>query len=312
MALIKCPECGHDISEHSSKCIYCGKELFHCPECGKTTVRHGNTCPNCGYELPAAPDPSAPAASAQPAPDPAPQTDLIKAWGSACPAEAKRKKVLWGVFCVINIVAMIPMILLALHVLFDFIFPLGEEALSELPLSKWLTYFSDCRNFINDTFTASVVLGCLATVADFFICYRRVIPIANWLKKDTFDVAGYLNKEEIRLNEFFAVGKKAEQREGYWAAYCAFSPKGKIGYGISCFHNLTPIIMIFLSMALYDYAIDRLDCVIADAGDSPAFPWISVILLAVLFVIDILVIFICGHFCKKFLKSYAAQSEQKS
>lgn len=66
MSLIKCPECGNEISDQAKKCIHCGKELFHCPECGKTTVRHGNTCPQCGYELPVAENNSAQQAKSVP------------------------------------------------------------------------------------------------------------------------------------------------------------------------------------------------------------------------------------------------------
>lgn len=52
MALIKCKECGKEISDKATKCIHCGAPIEievkkTCPDCGKEYV--GNKCMNCGY-----------------------------------------------------------------------------------------------------------------------------------------------------------------------------------------------------------------------------------------------------------------------
>lgn len=61
MALIKCPECGKDISDKAKVCIHCGYPLndiinkkidsIECPIC-KSRKRNGKACAICGYTFP--------------------------------------------------------------------------------------------------------------------------------------------------------------------------------------------------------------------------------------------------------------------
>ena len=62
MALIKCPECGKEISDQSKECIHCGYSLLKnemekdisykiCSECGQKVPNNVNSCPNCGLPL---------------------------------------------------------------------------------------------------------------------------------------------------------------------------------------------------------------------------------------------------------------------
>lgn len=54
MAMIKCPECGQEISDKAKKCIHCGKILVEdtkeniCMECGKIIPEDSDLCPYCG------------------------------------------------------------------------------------------------------------------------------------------------------------------------------------------------------------------------------------------------------------------------
>lgn len=48
MSLIKCPECGEDISASAEHCVHCGCKINVCPDCGYAAVRRFATCPNCG------------------------------------------------------------------------------------------------------------------------------------------------------------------------------------------------------------------------------------------------------------------------
>ena len=52
MPMIKCPECGNQISTRAVACIKCGlplSKIFICPDCGKIDIREGlEACTSCG------------------------------------------------------------------------------------------------------------------------------------------------------------------------------------------------------------------------------------------------------------------------
>lgn len=51
MAIIKCPECGHQISDKAPACPSCGVEIAgkvtKCPNCGEVYFKEQEMCPNC-------------------------------------------------------------------------------------------------------------------------------------------------------------------------------------------------------------------------------------------------------------------------
>lgn len=53
MALIKCPECGKEVSDRALSCPSCGFPLIKndkiCPECNTMVPTDADTCPTCGY-----------------------------------------------------------------------------------------------------------------------------------------------------------------------------------------------------------------------------------------------------------------------
>ncbi len=55
MALIKCPECGHEVSDYAPHCPSCGVSIAGnitiCPDCGKVLLKKEKSCPNCGCVL---------------------------------------------------------------------------------------------------------------------------------------------------------------------------------------------------------------------------------------------------------------------
>lgn len=57
MALMKCPECGKEVSDKAAVCPNCGVEIapaevkaIICPECGSEINPAQNICKNCGYD----------------------------------------------------------------------------------------------------------------------------------------------------------------------------------------------------------------------------------------------------------------------
>lgn len=53
MALVKCENCGHDVSDKAIKCPQCQTVVSQkvCPECGHPTTSDENVCSNCGFCL---------------------------------------------------------------------------------------------------------------------------------------------------------------------------------------------------------------------------------------------------------------------
>lgn len=53
MAIIKCPECGHQISDRAPVCPSCGVEIAgkitRCPQCGEIYFKDQDVCPNCHH-----------------------------------------------------------------------------------------------------------------------------------------------------------------------------------------------------------------------------------------------------------------------
>ena len=55
MAIIKCPECGHQVSDKAATCPSCGVgiagNITTCPECGEIVFKDLTLCPNCHCPL---------------------------------------------------------------------------------------------------------------------------------------------------------------------------------------------------------------------------------------------------------------------
>jgi len=53
MAIIKCPECGHAVSDKAPVCPSCGVEIagkiIRCPQCGQLYFTHQTACPACNH-----------------------------------------------------------------------------------------------------------------------------------------------------------------------------------------------------------------------------------------------------------------------
>lgn len=89
MALIKCPECGHSVSEKAPTCPSCGVEIAgkvtRCHQCGQLYFSNQPVCPNCKHNTPQAETPAKPATAT-----PTPPTTM-DARPAANPQPAKKK-----------------------------------------------------------------------------------------------------------------------------------------------------------------------------------------------------------------------------
>ena len=55
MAMVKCPECGNEISDKAAACVHCGcpieKTTILCQECGKEISKNAVVCMHCGCPI---------------------------------------------------------------------------------------------------------------------------------------------------------------------------------------------------------------------------------------------------------------------
>lgn len=51
MAIVKCPECGNEISTNATKCVHCGSLFTVCPDCNAVLAGSSEICPVCGCLL---------------------------------------------------------------------------------------------------------------------------------------------------------------------------------------------------------------------------------------------------------------------
>lgn len=94
MAIIKCPECGHQVSDHANTCPNCGigiaGKVTRCPDCGEIVFNEQEMCPNCHSPLHSH---HPQAVSTTPVtPTPAVETQKERVGGKPAPTEEKKKK----------------------------------------------------------------------------------------------------------------------------------------------------------------------------------------------------------------------------
>ena len=91
MAIIKCPECGHQISDKAPTCPNCGVEIAgkvrKCTQCGNVFFNDEERCPICHT-----PNPSRMGAQGQTQTAPPPVPHIVPQQQAATPAELPKKK----------------------------------------------------------------------------------------------------------------------------------------------------------------------------------------------------------------------------
>ena len=116
MSIIKCPECGHQISDKAPTCPNCGVEIAdkvtRCPECGEVFFKDDAVCPNCHRPLSQqTARPSETTVEPKAAPLAAPQVPATQSPKSQTtanpPAPAKKKSGGWVALLVSFIIALL-------------------------------------------------------------------------------------------------------------------------------------------------------------------------------------------------------------
>lgn len=91
MALIRCPECGAQISDAAKQCVHCGCVFRVCPECGKVHAGEPETCGDCGYSFQKKAEPETPVQDA-PADSVMAKDNYIAMWESSSSFRKGRRK----------------------------------------------------------------------------------------------------------------------------------------------------------------------------------------------------------------------------
>ena len=107
--IIKCPECGHQVSDRARTCPSCGIDIAgkitRCPDCGEYIFKDEHECPNCHCSINASAEVSEPAQDALSSPYAiVPETPVIP---QPEPPKKKGHKVLWSTIIVGFVIALI-------------------------------------------------------------------------------------------------------------------------------------------------------------------------------------------------------------
>lgn len=107
--IIKCPECGHQVSDRAKTCPSCGVDIVgkvtRCPDCGEYIFKDDHECPNCHCSINAAASESTPVI---PDNSETPAYPVVKPEAQA-PEQPKKKsrKGLWSAIIIAFVLALI-------------------------------------------------------------------------------------------------------------------------------------------------------------------------------------------------------------
>ena len=109
--IIKCPECGHQVSDRARTCPSCGVDIagkvINCPDCGEYIFKDDHECPNCHCSINAAatePEMMIPAATGSQI---APSAPVVPTAPTPEPPKKKSHKALWSTLIVGFVLALI-------------------------------------------------------------------------------------------------------------------------------------------------------------------------------------------------------------
>ncbi|MBR1389338.1 MAG: zinc ribbon domain-containing protein [Prevotella sp.] len=112
--IIKCPECGHQVSDRARVCPSCGIDIAgkitRCPDCGEYIFKDDRECPNCHcvINVSAAPDVQAPVAPSPLVPANSGNPEMTDNQAPASPQPQKKsRKGLWSAVTLAFILALI-------------------------------------------------------------------------------------------------------------------------------------------------------------------------------------------------------------
>ena len=109
--IIKCPECGHQVSDHARTCPSCRVDIAgkvtRCPDCGEYIFKDDHECPNCHCSInAAASEPETMVQNTQNTPSTL-NTPVVPAEAGQQPPKKKGHKALWSAVIIAFVLALI-------------------------------------------------------------------------------------------------------------------------------------------------------------------------------------------------------------
>lgn len=187
MALIKCPECGKEVSSNANQCIHCGCKFTVCPECGNITVGEVSICQQCGYSFKKNATVNKPAEED----NSKLEGDLLKQWQNASPVDKTLMKVSKVVKIAVGILSFVFLIIAAIKII---TWSKSDE------LEQLLTF-----NKTTNTIKSMIALACIFDITD-ILCEPIInafikLRCSKWISKSKFDGIGYLRNHINIINE---------------------------------------------------------------------------------------------------------------
>lgn len=196
--------------------------LIKCPECGQDVSDKAKVCPHCGYELPAASqNVSVPQTETETEPFvktstlPIAKPDTIKhnpvvenitqIWKRRSPKEYKACRDLHIIFWLIGLMG----IVLGFAILIMGVaIPWNEEVIKKLTPIEVLQRYSDSKNLCFNLKKAGMSLGIIGYVCTMVVVIWKMFRRASFLKECKFDYASQPKWADIHEDIiFFSVGK---------------------------------------------------------------------------------------------------------
>ena len=98
--IIKCPECGHQVSDRAKTCPSCGVDIAgkvtRCPDCGEYIFKDDHECPNCHCSINAAASESEAMIPSNQNTQITPSTPIVPTETAPQPSKKKSHKALWS------------------------------------------------------------------------------------------------------------------------------------------------------------------------------------------------------------------------
>ena len=242
MALIKCPECGQEVSSTAGRCVHCGCQFSVCPECGTVTVGEMSMCNRCGYRSEGKSTQKADEKSEAFQMSATDQNDIVTAWKN-------RNQLDNNVLRAMNVFRYVAAIIAAAFLV-----------MGSISFTAWTQYDGEKQLFkmssMINTVRAGFILFAVFMLYDFvkkdLVELYTQLRCATWLRKQRFDALKVLEKSagatEATRNDLVPFDDLRKTDVSCRAAYYAANQNEKIIL-------LIRFAVIVLSMALTEVFI---------------------------------------------------------